>query len=140
MDYPVINDPNAQKKTQKASQSITTKVTPPTKVSERKTTTQTRKSGNFTSDSNYPSESFEIPGEIPDLVDLYKNHPNVPQRRGNDGRKSSTEETKEEEDDHFLPKNFEIPGPIPDMLDLYKNHPNVPQRRAMMAEKFYRRN
>ena len=121
MDYPVINDPNAQKKNSKGESINYYKGDSSNKSIRKDDNDQTRKSGNFTSDSNYPSESFEIPGEIPDLVDLYKNHPNVPQRRGNDGRKSSTEETKEEEDDHFLPKNFEIPGPIPDMLDLYKS-------------------
>lgn len=119
MDYPVINDPNAQKKNSK-SESINYYKGDSSNKNIRKDNNQTRKSGNFTSDSNYPSESFEIPGEIPDLVDLYKNHHNVPQRRSNNGRRISKEENKEEEDDDFLPKNFEIPGQIPDMVDLYK--------------------
>jgi hypothetical protein len=121
MDCPVINDPNAEKKNSKGEPINYYKGDSSNKNIRKDNNDQTTKSGTFTSDSNYPSESFEIPGEIPDLVDLYKNHNNVPQRRGNNGKTSSTEETKEEEDDHFLPKNFEIPGPIPDMLDLYKS-------------------
>ena len=86
---------------------------------------QTRKSGNRKDIvEGHRSEClYEIPGDIPDLVDLYKDHHKVPnKRKNNNGNRTSSKEEKKQEaqEDSFLPKNIVIPGPIPDIPSLYR--------------------
>lgn len=73
--------------------------------------------------------NFEIPGPIPDLVDLYNF--DVPEEAisSTTERQSSPKPkvltSKIDEEVISSPVDFEIPGPIPDLVDLYKAPPET---------------
>ncbi|KAL6217315.1 hypothetical protein ACLB2K_010532 [Fragaria x ananassa] len=69
------------------------------------------------SDSNCHQPLYIIPGGIPDMLDLYRDHHNhnVPNRRSNNSENRRS--AKEEE----VQPPYNIPGPIPDMTSLYRD-------------------
>ncbi|KAM1977762.1 hypothetical protein FF1_014302 [Malus domestica] len=68
--------------------------------------------------------NFEIPGPIPDMVDLYNFDVPKEEKSSTMERQSSPKlmvlTSKIDEEVISSPVDFEIPGPIPDLVDLYK--------------------